>query len=214
MKPLDLPPRPRILVVTLRRLGDALFATPLIASLRRAFPRSVIDVLVFEDTAGILAGNPDIDRIVTMPSRPSVWQGLVLALRLAKRYHLAVSTQAATGRPCSRSLRDNAMSGRSMTARGVRYGGSRCRAASRRSRDCIAWKTRCASQMPSVSRGSDISFVRVAFRFRIPPGVQRRIQRSKVRNPTPSSMQLRCLCISAGLRMAGGLWLPVFAPAA
>jgi heptosyltransferase-3 len=94
MKPLDLPPRPRILVVTLRRLGDVLFATPLIASLRRAFPRSVIDVLVFEDTAGILAGNPDIDRIVTMPSRPSVWQGLALALRLAKRYHLAISTQS------------------------------------------------------------------------------------------------------------------------
>ena len=94
MTPLDLPPRPRILVVTLRRLGDVLFATPLIASLRRAFPRSVIEVLVFEDTAGILAGNPDIDRIVTMPSRPSVWQGLALALRLAKRYHLAISTQS------------------------------------------------------------------------------------------------------------------------
>jgi heptosyltransferase-3 len=94
MKPLDLPPRPRILVVTLRRLGDVLFATPLIASLRGAFPQAVIDVLVFEDTAGILAGNPDIDRVVTMPSRPSAFQGLALALRLAKRYHLAVSTQS------------------------------------------------------------------------------------------------------------------------
>src|SRR6266481_5668310 len=94
MKPFDLPPRPRILVVALRRLGDVLFATSLIASLRRAFSEAVIDVLVFEDTAGILAGNPDIDRIVTMPSRPGVWQGLVLALRLAKRYHLAVSTQS------------------------------------------------------------------------------------------------------------------------
>jgi heptosyltransferase-3 len=94
MKPLDLPPRPRILVVTLRRLGDVLFATPLIASLRRAFPQAVIDVLVFADTAGILAGNPDIDHIVTMPSRPGVWRGLALALRLAKRYHLAVSTQS------------------------------------------------------------------------------------------------------------------------
>jgi len=94
MKPLDLPHRPRILVVTLRRLGDVLFATPLIASLRRAFPQSVIDVLVFEDTAGILAGNPDIDRIVAIRSQPSIWQGLGLALRLAKRYHLAISTQS------------------------------------------------------------------------------------------------------------------------
>src|SRR5215467_11192815 len=94
MKPLDLPARPRILVVALRRLGDVLFATSLIASLRGAFRQSVIDVLVFEDTAGILAGNPDIDRIVTMPSRPNAWQGLMLALKLAKRYDLAVSTQS------------------------------------------------------------------------------------------------------------------------
>jgi heptosyltransferase III len=94
MKPFDLPPRPRILVVALRRLGDVLFATSLIASLRRTFRQGVIDVLVFEDTAGILAGNPDVDRIVTMPSRPSIWQGLVLALRLARRYDLAVSTQS------------------------------------------------------------------------------------------------------------------------
>ncbi len=94
MKPLDLPLRPRILVVALRRLGDVLFATSLIASLRGTFRQAVIHVLVFEDTAGILVGNPDIDRIVMMPSRPSVWQGLTLALRLAKRYHLAVSTQS------------------------------------------------------------------------------------------------------------------------
>jgi heptosyltransferase III len=94
MKPLDLPSRPRILVVALRRLGDVLFATSLIASLRGTFRQSVIDVLVFEDTAGILAGNPDIDRIVTMPSRPNAWQGLMLALKLAKRYDLAVSTQS------------------------------------------------------------------------------------------------------------------------
>jgi heptosyltransferase III len=94
MKPIDLPPRPRILVVTLRRLGDVLFSTPLIASLRRAFPQAVINVLVFEDTAGILAGNPNIDQILTMPPRPSFWQGLALVLRIAKRYHLAVSTQS------------------------------------------------------------------------------------------------------------------------
>ena len=94
MKPINLPPRPRILVVTLRRLGDVLFTTPLIASLRRTFPQAVIDALVFEDSAGILAGNPDIDQVVTMSSRPNVWQGFVLALRFAKRYHLAVSTQS------------------------------------------------------------------------------------------------------------------------
>ncbi|MGZ8331353.1 MAG: glycosyltransferase family 9 protein, partial [Rhodoplanes sp.] len=58
---LDLPPRPRILVVVLRRLGDVLLATPLMRSLRRAWPDARIEALVFAGTEGILAGNPDLD---------------------------------------------------------------------------------------------------------------------------------------------------------
>ena len=36
--PLTLPARPRLLVVNLRRIGDLLLTTPLIRSLRRAWP--------------------------------------------------------------------------------------------------------------------------------------------------------------------------------
>ena len=50
--------RPRILVVTLRRIGDVLLTTPLIRSLRRAWPEAAIDALVFADTAGILGAIP------------------------------------------------------------------------------------------------------------------------------------------------------------
>jgi heptosyltransferase-3 len=89
-----LPARPRILVVALRRLGDVLLTTPLIRSLRRAWPDASIDALVFADTAGILEGNPDVDRVVTMPPRPTLGQSVTLAMRLFKRYHLAVSTQS------------------------------------------------------------------------------------------------------------------------
>jgi heptosyltransferase-3 len=89
-----LPPRPRILVVALRRLGDVLLTTPLIRSIRRAWPDATLDVLVFADTAGILDGNPDVDRVVAMPVRPSLAQSLALAARLFRRYHLAVSTQS------------------------------------------------------------------------------------------------------------------------
>jgi heptosyltransferase-3 len=93
MTPFPLEPQPRILVIALRRLGDVLLTTPLIRSLRRAWPDGKIDALVFVDTAGILEGNPDLDGVVTMPSRPSAAESLRLATRLWRRYALAVSTQ-------------------------------------------------------------------------------------------------------------------------
>ena len=91
---IGLPLRPRILVIALRRLGDVLLTTPVIASLRRSFPDATIDVLVFADTAGIVQGNPDIDNIVSMPARRTVMQSLKLVARLFGRYDLAVSTQS------------------------------------------------------------------------------------------------------------------------
>jgi heptosyltransferase-3 len=94
MKRIELTDQPRILVVALRRLGDVLLTTPLIRSLRHAWPDAHIDALVFADTAGILAGNPDLDDVVTMPPRPTALQSLALGARLWRKYDLAVSTQS------------------------------------------------------------------------------------------------------------------------
>jgi heptosyltransferase III len=91
---ISLPERPRILVITLRRLGDVLLTTPLIRSLRRAFPQATLDVLVFRGSAPILEGNPDIDDVRTMPERPSAGETLALLRALWRRYDLVVSTQA------------------------------------------------------------------------------------------------------------------------
>ncbi|MDO9412531.1 MAG: glycosyltransferase family 9 protein [Pseudolabrys sp.] len=94
MARIDLPARPRILVIALRRLGDVLLTTPLIASLRRAWPDAVIDALVFADTAGILKGNPDINNVVSFPAKRTMAQSLKLAASLYRRYDLAISTQS------------------------------------------------------------------------------------------------------------------------
>lgn len=91
---IDLGLRPRILVIALRRLGDVLLTTPLIRSLRRAWPQAQIDALVFADTAGILGGNPDLNDVLTMPPRPSAAESLALGVRLLRRYDLAISTQS------------------------------------------------------------------------------------------------------------------------
>ena len=90
----DLPERPRILVITMRRLGDTLLTTPLVRMLRRGFPQATIDMLVFSGNELILSGNPDINNILKVSQRASVMETVALAGRLLRRYDLAISTQA------------------------------------------------------------------------------------------------------------------------
>src|SRR5688572_28089287 len=87
-------PKPRILVVALRRLGAVLLTKPLIRSLKRAWPEGTIDVLAFRGTDGILAGNPDIAEVITMPERASGGESLELLRRVWRGYDLALSTQS------------------------------------------------------------------------------------------------------------------------
>ena len=81
----------KILVVVTRRIGDVLLTTPLIRSLRRAWPEAKIDALVFAGTEGILASNPDINRIITIAQRPTFLQHLNFLLHLWRGYDLALS---------------------------------------------------------------------------------------------------------------------------
>ena len=84
----------RILVITLRRLGDVLLTTPLVRSLRKAWPHTQLDVLVFRGSEGILTGNPDISNVLTIGENGGVAETLGLAGRIFRHYDLAISTQA------------------------------------------------------------------------------------------------------------------------
>jgi len=78
----------------MRYLGDVLLTTPLLHSLRQAYPDAKLDILVFRNTASMLEGNPDIDRIITTPNRPKFLDYRQLFGQLFRRYDLAIATQA------------------------------------------------------------------------------------------------------------------------
>ena len=83
-----------VLVIVTRRIGDVLLVTPLLRSLRQAWPQAKIDVLVFEHTEGILLCNPDIQHVITVPARLGFWKHLSFITKLFRRYDLAISTMA------------------------------------------------------------------------------------------------------------------------
>jgi heptosyltransferase-3 len=86
-------PLQRILLITLRFLGDTLLTTPLLNSLRAGYPDAEIDVLVFKNTAAILEGNPAISHIITIAQKPTWQENQALFKRLFRQYDLAISTQ-------------------------------------------------------------------------------------------------------------------------
>lgn len=80
-----------VLVVAPRRIGDVLLATPLVRSVKRAWPQCAVDLLVFSGTEGVVAANPDLRRVLTIAERPAWPQHLVFALQIARRYDVALS---------------------------------------------------------------------------------------------------------------------------
>lgn len=83
-----------ILVVCTRRIGDVLLATPVVRSIKAAYPEAVVDMLVFEGTQDVVAANPDIRRIWTIIEHPPVGTHLKLLRSIRRRYDLAISVLA------------------------------------------------------------------------------------------------------------------------
>ena len=59
-----------ILLIATRHIGDVLLTTPLLRSLRSAYPKACIDALVNGWTADILDGNPDVNNVITVNQDP------------------------------------------------------------------------------------------------------------------------------------------------
>jgi heptosyltransferase-3 len=82
------------LVVCTRRIGDVLLATPVVRSLKAAYPEVAVDMLVFDGTQDVVSSWPEIRRIWTIPERPGVRPHLALLWSLWRQYDLSLSLLA------------------------------------------------------------------------------------------------------------------------
>lgn len=80
-----------VLVICTRRIGDVLLATPVVRSIKSAYPDAAIDMLVFEGTQDVIAANPDIRRILTIAERATTGAQLTMVRLLWRRYDVALS---------------------------------------------------------------------------------------------------------------------------
>jgi heptosyltransferase-3 len=81
-----------ILVVVTRRIGDVFLTGALLRSLRRAWPKARLDLLVLEGTEGVARTHADVMEIIAVPERASLAINLALIRRLWRNYDLALST--------------------------------------------------------------------------------------------------------------------------
>ena len=92
-KPPNIQPK-RILVITLRYLGDTLLITPLLSSLKQAYPDAEIDVLLPAINVGMLEGNPDVVKLIPLVGKPGLMNFGRLLVSMFKQYDITISTQA------------------------------------------------------------------------------------------------------------------------
>lgn len=83
----------KILLIATQQIGDVLLCTPLLRSMRMAWPDAIIDVLVYRNAGGILAGNGDCNTILESDRRPGLRAYLKLLKTIYRKYDLAVTTQ-------------------------------------------------------------------------------------------------------------------------
>jgi len=79
---------PTFVIICFRYIGDVLVTTPLAVSIRQAYPDAAIDYMVFEGTEGVLAHNPLIRDVISLPRTGSNMGALLSRLR---KYSVALA---------------------------------------------------------------------------------------------------------------------------
>ena len=81
-----------VLLIATRQIGDVLLATPLLRTLRQAWPSARIDVLVYRDKGGMLEGNKDYDQMLEVSEHPTIQEYRKFLPLIFRKYDLAVNT--------------------------------------------------------------------------------------------------------------------------
>ena len=79
---------PTFVIICFRYIGDVLVTTPLAVSIRQAYPDAAIDYMVFEGTEGVLAHNPLIRNVISLPRTGSNMGALLSRFR---KYSVALA---------------------------------------------------------------------------------------------------------------------------
>ncbi len=87
-----IPPYDRILLTRMKFIGDVVLTTPVIRSVRNAYPGAFIAYMGEREAVSLLEGNPCLDDIIPFDlSRPSVLEQTRIALLLRRRrFDLAI----------------------------------------------------------------------------------------------------------------------------
>jgi ADP-heptose:LPS heptosyltransferase len=80
--------QPRILVIRRRYLGDVVLLGSFLRNLRLHWPGATVSVLVESAYAGVLALNPDVNAVPTLPWHWAQWPAFLRGLRRARYTHV------------------------------------------------------------------------------------------------------------------------------
>jgi heptosyltransferase-3 len=82
----------KILLVSTQRIGDVLLTTPLVKSIKEAYPTTLIDILVCSDTKEILEGNENINSVIAILRKSKKIERLAEIYQLWNQYDISIST--------------------------------------------------------------------------------------------------------------------------
>ena len=84
---------PRVLIISMRYLGDCLLSASLAAPIREAFPDARIDILTYQSNVGILEGVEGINKIIVVQQKPSKKELIKELWQVKGQYDWAIAVQ-------------------------------------------------------------------------------------------------------------------------